>query len=108
MTETALARRRSVLAPCDTDRVADDLYSMAHHQRTGQATATPGARAGIGRRSVVRLIMDGAITVSAATIVIAGPVTPGDLLGRDVAERMAGETLSTDCGTYREADGTVL
>jgi Golgi phosphoprotein 3 (GPP34) len=92
MTEKANARPRPAPGLGGTGRVADDLYLIAHHEVTGRAHLQPRALGlGLAGALLCELILDGAISVAAATVTAAGPALPDDPLARDVAGRIARE-----------------
>jgi hypothetical protein len=75
-----------------TGRLADDLYLMAHHERTGRPLLQPRA-AGLGLAGALlaELIMAGKIRIWPDGIVVADPAPPGERLARDVLGLVLGE-----------------
>ena len=74
-----------------TGRLADDLYLIAHHDRTGRLLLSPRA-AGLGLAGALlaELILAGAIQITAGTVT-AGPCPPGDALAAGVLGQVAAE-----------------
>jgi hypothetical protein len=74
-----------------TGRLADDLYLIAHHDRTGRLLLSPRA-AGLGLAGALlaELMLAGAIQITAGTVT-AGPCPPGDALAAGVLGQVAAE-----------------
>lgn len=76
-----------------TGRLADDLYLLAHHERTGRPVLAPRA-AGLGLAGALlgELVLAGAIaTTAAGAVVVTGAAPPGDALAAGVLAQVAGE-----------------
>lgn len=91
MTGRANGRPRPGLG--GTGRVADELYLIGHHEVTGRVHLSPRA-AGLGLAGALlaELVLAGAITVDAGTVMPAGPGQADDELTAAVAAQIAGET----------------
>jgi hypothetical protein len=76
-----------------TGRVADELYLIGHHEVTGRMHLSPRA-AGLGLAGALltELVLAGAVTVEAGTVMPAGPGQADDALTAAVAGQIAGET----------------
>ena len=68
-----------------TGRLADDLYLLAHHERTGRAHLQPRA-AGLGLAGALlaELMLLGNIRIQPDEVTVAGGTPPGDGLARSV------------------------
>jgi hypothetical protein len=91
MTRPARDPRAAVPALGGTGRLADDLYLMAHHERTGRPLLAPRA-AGLGLAGALlgELVLDGAISVTASAVTAADPA-PGEELTAGVLGLVAAE-----------------
>jgi Golgi phosphoprotein 3 (GPP34) len=90
---TSEARGQQAPAPrlAGTGQLADDLYLIAHHERTGKVLLAPRA-AGLGLAGglLAELTLAGAIGITAG-MVAAGPVPPGDALTAGVVRQVSAE-----------------
>jgi hypothetical protein len=91
MTRPARNPRAAVPALGGTGRLADDLWLMAHHERSGRPLLAPRA-AGLGLAGALlgELVLDGAISVTASAVTAAGPA-PGEELAAGVLGLVAAE-----------------
>lgn len=91
MTGQASGRPRPGLG--GTGRVADELYLIGHHEVTGRVHLSPRA-AGLGLAGslLAELVLAGAVTVEAGTVMPAGPGQADDALTAAVEGQIAGET----------------
>lgn len=91
MTGQASGRARPGLG--GTGRVADELYLIGHHEVTGRVHLSPRA-AGLGLAGALlaELVLTGAITVKAGTVIPVGAGWADDELTAAVAAQIAGET----------------
>ena len=84
---------RPVPALAGTGLLADDLYLIAHHERTGRPLLAPRAVGlGLAGALLAELVLAGAVTVDAGTVASAGLVQADDALTAAVAGQIAGET----------------
>jgi len=75
-----------------TGRVADELYLIGHHEVTGRVHLSPRAVGlGLAGALLAELVLAGAVTVEAGTVMPAGPGR-ADALTAAVAGQIAGET----------------
>jgi hypothetical protein len=83
-----------------TGRLADDLYLMAHHERTGRLLLAPRA-AGLGLAGGLlgELVLAGALGIRAGAV-IAGPAEPGDALAATVLSQVAAERTVRPVGDW--------
>jgi Golgi phosphoprotein 3 (GPP34) len=91
MTRTAGSSRVPAPSLAGTGRLADDLYLMAHHERTGRPLLAPRA-AGLGLAGGLlgELILAGALSICRGEV-ITGPAPPGDALAATILNQVAGE-----------------
>jgi hypothetical protein len=76
-----------------TGRVADELYLIGHHEVTGRVHLSPRAVGlGLAGALLAELVLAGAVTVEAGTVMPAGPGRADDALTAAVAGQIAGET----------------
>jgi Golgi phosphoprotein 3 GPP34 len=75
-----------------TGRLADDLYLIAHNDRTGRPRLQPRA-AGLGLASglLAELLVTGRLTIRADGVATARGEKPGDALGQRLLDLVAGE-----------------
>lgn len=91
MTGQANGRPRPGLG--GTGRVADELYLIGHHEVTGRVHLSPRAVGlGLAGALMAELVLAGAVTVEAGTVMPAGQGQPDDQLAAAVAGQIAGET----------------
>jgi hypothetical protein len=76
-----------------TGRVGDELYLIGHHEVTGRVHLSPRA-AGLGLAGALltELVLTGAVTVEAGTVMPAAPGQADDALTAAVADQIAAET----------------
>jgi Golgi phosphoprotein 3 (GPP34) len=75
-----------------TGRLGDDLYLMAHDERSGRAHVQPRALGvGLAGGLLAELLLAGSISLVGGGIGVTGRVPPGDGLARSVLARVAGE-----------------
>jgi hypothetical protein len=90
---TPKARGQHAAAPrlAGTGRLADDLYLIAHHERTGRPLLAPRA-AGLGLAGALlaELILADAIAITAG-MVVAGPAPPGEALATGLLDQVTAE-----------------
>ena len=94
MTSDAPAARKQVIAELrGTGRLADDLYLMAHNDRTGKPRLQPRA-AGLGLASALlaELVVAGRLTIGEDRVSAAVGHEPADALGRRVMQLVSEET----------------
>jgi Golgi phosphoprotein 3 (GPP34) len=91
MTRPASSSRVPAPSLAGTGRLADDLYLMAHHERTGRPLLAPRA-AGLGLAGGLlgELILADALGISRGEVVI-GPTPPGDSLAATILSQVASE-----------------
>ncbi|MGA8461731.1 MAG: GPP34 family phosphoprotein [Streptosporangiaceae bacterium] len=76
-----------------TGRIADELYLIGHHEVTGRVHLSPRAVGlGLAGALMAELVLAGAVTVEAGTVMPAGQGQPDDQLTSAVAGQIAGET----------------
>ena len=74
-----------------TGRLADDLYLMAHHERTGRPLlASRAAGLGLAGGLLGELILADAIGIYRGEVII-GPTPPDDVLAATILSQVAGE-----------------
>jgi Golgi phosphoprotein 3 (GPP34) len=75
-----------------TGRLADDLWLIAHHERTGRLLLSPRA-AGLGLAGALlaELMLAGAIQITAGVVAVAGPAPPGEALAAGVLGQVTAE-----------------
>jgi hypothetical protein len=75
-----------------TGRIADDLYLMAHHERTGKPLLQPRPLGlGLAGGLLAELVLGGSIGLRYDGAVLAGRTWPGDDLARRVRDQVAAE-----------------
>jgi len=91
MTHPAGSSRVPAPSLAGTGRLADDLYLMAHHERTGRPLLAPRA-AGLGLAGGLlgELILADAIRICHGDV-ITGPAPPHDVLADTILRQVAGE-----------------
>jgi hypothetical protein len=91
MTRPASSSRVPAPSLAGTGRLADDLYLMAHHERTGRPLLAPRA-AGLGLAGglLSELILADAIGICHDDV-ITGPAPPDDVLAATVLSQVADE-----------------
>ena len=90
---TPKARGQHAPAPrlAGTGQLADDLYLIAHHERTGKPLLAPRAVGlGLAGALLAELIMAGAIGIAVGTVA-AGPFRPNDALAAGVIGQVTAE-----------------
>jgi Golgi phosphoprotein 3 (GPP34) len=94
---------RPVAALAGTGRLADDLYLIAHDDRTGRPRLQPRA-AGLGLAGglLAELVLAGRIVIAGDTLAAAGGPDPGDRLARLVLGQLAGEPRRHETGDWLE------
>jgi Golgi phosphoprotein 3 (GPP34) len=91
MTRPAGGPRPPAPGLAGTGLLADDLYLIAHHERTGRPLLAPRA-AGLGLAGALlgELVLAGAVTLTAGKVAVTGPA-PGEELAAAVLGLLAGE-----------------
>ena len=91
MTRPASSSRVPAPSLAGTGRLADDLYLMAHHERTGRPLLAPRA-AGLGLAGGLlgELILADAIGIHGGDVII-GPAPADDVLADTILSQVAGE-----------------
>ncbi len=75
-----------------TGRIADDLYLLAHHERTGRAHLQPRAVGlGLAGALLAELVVPGAIRVWRGLVIPGGSPPPPDALAHTVLSAVTGE-----------------
>ena len=100
MTRPSRDQRAPVPCLAGTGRLADDLYLMAHHERTGRPllAARPGGL-GLAGALLGELILAGAISLTAGQVMVTGPA-PGEELAAAVLGLVAGEQQPRPAGEW--------
>jgi Golgi phosphoprotein 3 (GPP34) len=100
MTRPPRDQRAPVPCLAGTGRLADDLYLMAHHERTGRPLlAARAAGLGLAGALLGELILAGAISVTAGQVMVTGPA-PGEELAAAVLGLVAGEQQPRPAGEW--------
>jgi hypothetical protein len=91
MTRPASSSRLPAPSLGGTGRLADDLYLMAHHERTGRPLLAPRA-AGLGLAGGLlgELLLADALGICRGDV-ITGPAPPDDVLADAILSQVAGE-----------------
>jgi Golgi phosphoprotein 3 (GPP34) len=89
---TPAAGRRAEPELRGTERLADDLYLIAHNDRTGRPRLQPRA-AGLGLASglLAELLVARRLTIREGRVTTAAGPDPGDALGQRLLDLVAGE-----------------
>ena len=92
MTENAADRRAPVPGLGGTGYLADDLYLMSHHERTGRLLLSARA-AGLGLAGALlaELMLAGCVDVTGGQLDATGPAQPDDELAARVLSVLASE-----------------
>ena len=92
MTENAAGRRTPIPRLVGTGLLADDLYLIAHHERTGRLLLSPRA-AGLGLAAALlaELVLDGCVDMVGGLAGATGVGAPDDGLAAGVLGALVGE-----------------
>jgi len=100
MTRPPRDQRAPVPVLAGTGRLADDLYLIAHHERTGRPLlAARAGGLGLAGALLGELILAGAISVTAGQLTVIGPA-PGEELAAAVLGLVAGEQQQRPAGEW--------